>query len=228
MKKLLALALCMSCSCARVADRQPDAAPRRAAGGRVAQDATIRAAWLQEGPMFVLPTLHGRDPELQELAELLQPGSQEQPVLWLEGPAGVGKSALINAWASRLRRGDALVLTSQCEGAGDDAMQLLERLLSRAQDPAGRAGTTAPARVAARIQSQGFRPALPSPPAEVFPAGPKSPAQPGPGAAVQRHQRPHAPRPGLPVDRSPAAAPAGPFPGPAVRCARFCTGFAGQ
>ena len=129
--------------------RQPDAAPRRAAGGRVAQDATIRAAWLQEGPMFVLPTLHGRDPELQQLGELLQPGSQEQPVLWLEGPAGVGKSALINAWASRLRRGDALVLTSQCEGAGDDAMQLLERLLSRAQDPAGRAGTTAPARVAA-------------------------------------------------------------------------------
>ena len=34
MKKLLALALCMSCSCARVADRQPDAAPPAGAKDR--------------------------------------------------------------------------------------------------------------------------------------------------------------------------------------------------
>ena len=89
--------------------------------------------------VFVLPSLHGRDGELQRLAQLTREGSAS--CVLLEGAAGIGKTALLESWRRQLVRDGAVVLYASCEGGSDDAPQLAERLARHHRDLQQQLGT---------------------------------------------------------------------------------------
>lgn len=79
---------------------------------------------------FVLPSLAGREDELERLQSFAK-NTQAAPIMWITGAAGMGKTALLSRWQRQRHNQGQLVVIANCEGAGDDASLLVNRLLRK-------------------------------------------------------------------------------------------------